>query len=69
MGRNAVISDMGRPKQKKMKNSIIPNADDVKDRNPFIDKDDKEDQKDNAAEAFVDKDSKDDDPSDSFIES
>jgi len=66
MGRNAVVSDMGKPTQTEMKNSILPHAKETKERDPFIDREEKEDDK--SKNAFLDKPDDKDDPDDSFIE-
>ena len=67
MGKMAVISDMGRPTKKEMKNSILPASADIKNRDPFIDRDDKKNEKDKSEEAFIGG-KPDDDPSEAFIE-
>jgi len=65
VGRNAVISDMGKPTAQKMKNSILPEADKIKDKDPFIDRNNGGD---DTADSFIDMPASSNDPSDAFID-
>jgi len=64
MGRNAVISQNGQPTAQKMQNSIVPEAQTIKNPDPFIDREKKTEDTNNA---FIDNDILSDE-SDAFIE-
>lgn len=52
--RPAIVSDMGKPQQIEMKNSIVEGADDIKKKDPFIDREAQETAEDDMDNIFLD---------------